>query len=144
MLWQVTLVDDRELDAHYTALSLFVRPDDPDGFDDLAELYLIDDQEELFWRLDPDTWQKSGSGDSWIGSNGLVLPDGAPLPAGEYRLLLRDLAGNPPNSHCSFRPSASRSWSACCRGWRCARGRSGSRAGARPGSSGSTTPRAAT
>ena len=94
VLWQVTLVDDRELDAHYTALSLFIRPNDPDGLDDLAELYLINDQEQLFWRLDPDTWQKSGSGDSWIGSNGLVLPDGAPLPAGEYRLLLRDLGGD--------------------------------------------------
>ena len=93
VLWQVTLVDDRELDAHYTAVSLFIRPNDPDGFDDLAELYLINDAEELLWRLDPDTWQKSVSGDSWIGSNGLVLPDGAPLPAGEYRLLLRDLGG---------------------------------------------------
>jgi hypothetical protein len=93
VLWKVTLVDDRELDAHYTAVSLFIRPNDPDGFDDLAELYLINDAEDLFWRLDPDTWQKSVSGDSWIGSNGLVLPDGAPLPAGEYRLLLRDLGG---------------------------------------------------
>jgi hypothetical protein len=93
VLWQVTLVDDRELDARYTAVSLFIRPNDPDGIDDLAELYLINDLEQLYWRLDPDTWQKSGSGDSWIGSNGLVLPDGSPLPAGEYRLLLRDLGG---------------------------------------------------
>jgi hypothetical protein len=93
VLWQITLVDDRELDARYTALSLFVKPDDPDGFDDLAELYLIDDAGELFWRLDPDNWQKSGSGEPWIGGNGLRLPDGSPFPAGEYRLLLRDLGG---------------------------------------------------
>jgi hypothetical protein len=93
VLWQVTLVDDRELDARYVALSLFVRPDDPDGFDDLAELYLIDDAGELFWRLDPDNWLKSGSGEPWIGGNGLRLPDGSPFPAGEYRLLLRDLGG---------------------------------------------------
>jgi len=93
VLWQVTLVDDREQDARYTALSLFVRPDDPDGIDDLAELYLIDDAGELFWRLDPDNWQKSGAGEPWIGGNGLRLPDGSPFPAGEYRLLLRDLGG---------------------------------------------------
>jgi hypothetical protein len=94
VLWQVTLVDDRELDARYTAVSLFVRPNDPDGIDDLAELYLLNDAEQLFWKLDPDTWQKSGSGEPWIGSNGLSLPDGSPFPPGEYRLLLRDLGGD--------------------------------------------------
>jgi hypothetical protein len=93
VLWQETLVDDREQGARYTSLSLFVKPDDPDGFDDLAELYLIDDAGELFWRLDPDSWQKSGTGEPWIGSGGLGLPDGSPFPAGEYRLLLRDLGG---------------------------------------------------
>jgi hypothetical protein len=93
VLWQVTLVDDRELNARYTALSLFVKAGDPDGFDDLAELYLIDDTGELFWRLEAGSWQKSGSGEPWIGSNGLRLPDGSPFPAGEYRLLLRDLGG---------------------------------------------------
>jgi hypothetical protein len=93
VLWQVTLVDDRELDARYTAVSLFIKPSDPDGFDDLAELYLIHDREELFWRLDADSWQKSGTGEPWIGSNGLGMPDGSPLPAGEYRVLLRDLGG---------------------------------------------------
>jgi hypothetical protein len=93
VLWQVTLVDDREQGARYTLLSLFVKPEDPDGFDDLAELYLIDDAGELFWKLDPDSWQKSGASEPWIGSNGLGLPDGSPFPAGEYRLLLRDLGG---------------------------------------------------
>jgi hypothetical protein len=93
VLWQVTLVDDRELDASYVALSLFIKPSDPDGLDDLAELYLINDAEDLFWRLNPDNWQKSGSGEPWFGSNGLGLPDGSPFPAGEYRLLLRDLGG---------------------------------------------------
>jgi hypothetical protein len=93
VLWQQTLVDDRELGARYTSLSLFVRAADPDGLDDLAELYLIDDAGELFWRLESGSWQKSGSGEPWIGSGGLRLPDGSPFPAGEYRLLLRDLGG---------------------------------------------------
>jgi hypothetical protein len=93
VLWQMTLVDDRELNARYTTLSLFVRAADPDGFDDLAELYLIDDTGEQFWRLEAGSWQKSGSGEPWIGSNGLRLPDGSPFPTGEYRLLLRDLGG---------------------------------------------------
>jgi hypothetical protein len=93
VLWQLTLVEDRELNARYTTLSLFVKAGDPDGFDDLAELYLIDDAGERFWRLEAGSWQKSGSGEPWIGSGGLRLPDGSPFPAGEYRLLLRDLGG---------------------------------------------------
>jgi len=93
VLWQVTLVDDREQDARYAALSLFIKPSDADVFDDLAELYLIHDAGELFWRLGPENWQKSGTGEPWSGSNGLGLPDGSLPPAGEYRVLLRDLGG---------------------------------------------------
>jgi hypothetical protein len=91
--WQVTLVDDRESGQRYTAVSLFVRPNDPDGFDDLSELYLIDDRDQLCWRLGADSWQTSGTAETWIGSNGLGMPDGSPLPAGEYRVLLRDVGG---------------------------------------------------
>ena len=94
VLWQVTLVDDRERDVRYTSVSLFVKPSDPDGFEDLAELYLIHDGEELFWKLGADSWQKSAAADPWIGSNGIGLPDGSPLPAGEYRVLLRDVGGD--------------------------------------------------
>ena len=94
VLWQATLVDDRESGRQYTAVSFFVRPNDPDGFDDLSELYLINDAEELYWKLGADSWQKSGAAETWIGSNGLGMPDGSPLPAGEYRVLLRDVGGD--------------------------------------------------
>jgi hypothetical protein len=92
--WQLNLVEDREQGLIYTALSLFVKPNDPDGIDDLGELFLINDKEELYWTLDSTTWLKSGSGaDTWIGASGIRLPDGSPLPAGEYRILLRDVGG---------------------------------------------------
>jgi hypothetical protein len=92
--WQINLVEDRDQGLVYAALSLFVKPHDPDGIDDLGELYLINDKEELYWALDSTTWLKSGSGaDTWIGANGIRLPDGSPLPAGEYRILLRDVGG---------------------------------------------------
>jgi hypothetical protein len=93
VLWRLTLVDDREQDVRHIALSLFLKPADPDGIDDLSELYLLNDAEELFWRLNPDNWQKSGAGEPWIGGNALGLPDGSPFPAGQYRLLLKDLSG---------------------------------------------------
>ena len=94
VLWEVRIERDRDSGLFFQALSVFVKPHDPDGSDDLEELYLIHDDQELFWRLDADTWVQSGSGqDLWIGSNAFRLPDGSRLPAGEYRILLRDAGG---------------------------------------------------
>lgn len=95
VFWQVNLVEDRERGAVYQSLSLFLRPRDPDGFEDIEEVYLVNDAEELFWRLDAGSWRQSGSGDeTWIGSNAIRLPDGSALPSGEYRVLLRDVGGD--------------------------------------------------
>jgi hypothetical protein len=95
VFWQLNIVDDREQDLSYQTLSLFVRPNDPDGFEDIEDIYLINDEQELFWRLDGESWAQSGSGqDIWIGSNSLKMPDGASFPAGEYRILLRDVGGD--------------------------------------------------
>jgi hypothetical protein len=95
VFWQINLVEDKEQGQVYESLSLFVRPRDPDGFDDIEEVYLINDAEELFWRLDRSSWRRSGSGEeTWIGGNGLRLPDGRAFPGGEYRILLRDVGGD--------------------------------------------------
>ncbi len=91
----MNIVDDREQDLSYQTLSLFVKPNDPDGFEDIEDVYLINDEQELFWRLDGESWVQSGSGqDIWIGSNSLKMPDGASFPAGDYRILLRDVGGD--------------------------------------------------
>jgi len=91
----LNIVDDREQDLSYQTLSLFVKPNDPDGFEDIEDVYLINDEQELFWRLDGESWAQSGSGQEiWIGSNSLKMPDGASFPAGEYRILLRDIGGD--------------------------------------------------
>jgi hypothetical protein len=95
VFWQLNIVDDREQDLSYQTLSLFVKPNDPDGFEDIEDVYLINDEQELFWRLDAESWAQSGSGQQiWIGSNSLKMPDGASFPAGEYRILLRDVGGD--------------------------------------------------
>jgi hypothetical protein len=92
--WQQTLVYEPDRDLAYPALSLFVQVNDPDGLDDLQELYLIGDRQELYWRLDPQTWVQVRQGaETWIGSNTFSLPDRRSVPEGEYRLLLVDLAG---------------------------------------------------
>jgi len=109
VLWEIRLERDRDSGLVSESLSLFVKPNDPDGTEDLEEMFLIQDQEELFWRLDPDSWSQSGSGsDLWIGSNNLRLPDGARFPDGEYRILLRDVSGESAEQSISLRaPSVS-------------------------------------
>jgi hypothetical protein len=95
VFWQLNVVEDLEQNLTYQSLSLFVKPNDPDGFDDIEDLYLINDEQELFWRLDGESWEQSGSeSEIWIGSNSLKMPDGASFPAGEYRILLRDVGGD--------------------------------------------------
>ena len=91
----MNIVQDREQDLSYQTLSLFVKPTDPDGFEDIEDVYLINDEQELYWKLDVDSWAQSGSDQEvWIGSNSLKMPDGASFPAGQYRILLRDVGGD--------------------------------------------------
>jgi hypothetical protein len=93
--WQINIVQDTEQGISYQSLSLFVKPKDPDGFEDIEDVYLINDEQELFWRLDAETWAQSGTGEEvWIGSNSLRMPDGASFPDGLYRILLRDVGGD--------------------------------------------------
>ena len=95
VFWRMNLVEQREQDLTYQSLSLFIKPNDPDGFEDIEEVFLINDEQELFWRLDGESWAQSGSEQEiWIGSNSLQMPDGASFPAGEYRILLRDVGGD--------------------------------------------------
>jgi hypothetical protein len=92
--FQVNAVKDRELDLVSQKLSLFILPNDPDGYEDLDIIYIIHDSDELFWSLKSDEWQKVARGqDTWIGSNSICMPDNSDLPSGRYRILLKDLSG---------------------------------------------------
>ncbi len=94
LYWQLNLVDDREQDLLFYALSVFVQASDSDGVEDLEEIYIIHDDEELFWRLDRETWLTRAEGDvTWVGTNSISLPAGRTLPGGEYRILLTDAGG---------------------------------------------------
>ena len=109
VFWQLNMVEDLEQNLSYQSLSLFVKPNDPDGFEDIEDLYLISDEQELFWRLDVDRWAQSGTDQEiWIGSNSLKMPDGASFPAGEYRILLRDVGGESAEQTIRLQPMSSR------------------------------------
>jgi hypothetical protein len=109
VFWQLNMVEDLEQNLTYQSLSLFVKPNDPDGFEDIEDLYLINDEQELFWRLDVDSWAQSGADpEIWIGSNSLKMPDGASFPPGEYRILLRDVGGDSAEQKIRLQPVSSK------------------------------------
>ncbi|MEW5818329.1 MAG: hypothetical protein AB1798_23440, partial [Spirochaetota bacterium] len=94
VFWQLNLVNDKKSGAAYESLSLFAHTSDEDGFDDLESLYLISDDEELFWKLNADNWIKSErDNEIWVGSNNLQMADYNSIPRKECRLILIDNAG---------------------------------------------------
>lgn len=92
---RVRYVDDRQLEARYEQLELFVLASDVDGFDDLSTLYLVHEEQELWWELDESNWSVVSIGDEqWIGATGFTAPRLGSVPRGRYRVIVEDVAGD--------------------------------------------------
>ncbi|MFZ4615702.1 MAG: hypothetical protein ACOYM2_05805 [Rectinemataceae bacterium] len=79
----------------HESLSVFADVRDPDGIEDLEAIWIINDQAEILWSLDSSTWaSRSVGGDTWLGSADLTMADRGPIPRGQWRLVVADLAGN--------------------------------------------------
>jgi len=75
-------------------LSVFLVASDPDGIEDLSAFYVINDEAELFWKVEQGQWAKAtADGETWIGTNTLSAPAGLAMPGGDYRVVLQDAAG---------------------------------------------------
>ncbi len=91
---QINIFKDRELNLIYQKLSIFIVPYDGDGFEDLSTLYIIHDELELFWALTSEQWEQGEEkGNTWIGSNSIIMPELKDFPKGGYRIVLEDLSG---------------------------------------------------
>jgi hypothetical protein len=78
----------------YESLSAFASIKDDDGIDNISELWVINSQSALAWKLTDLDWVKSSSGsDTWIGASALATPELLALPRGEYRMIAIDAAG---------------------------------------------------
>jgi hypothetical protein len=74
--------------------SFFIIPEDEDGLENLADLYLYHDWEQLRWHLLPEDWVSfEQDGNTWVGSRGIVMPEGESLPRGRYRAVLVNKGG---------------------------------------------------
>ncbi len=94
LFWKRVVFADLRQGRTYETLTLFARVSDADGLDDLDALYVMNDEAQLFWRLTPEVWVVDRSDSStWIGSTALAMPSDEPLPAGVYRVIVQDIAG---------------------------------------------------
>jgi hypothetical protein len=74
--------------------SFFVLPEDDDGIEDLADLYLYHDREGLCWHLTAEDWVVVTNEDqTWIGSRNIAMLDEGALPRGQFRAVLFDKGG---------------------------------------------------
>jgi hypothetical protein len=81
--------------AAYETLGIFLVASDADGLENLSAFYVINDDAELFWKVESGAWATStAEGESWIGSASLSMPGSARLPAGRYRVVLQDVGGS--------------------------------------------------
>ncbi len=92
---RIVYVDDLKTGERSETLGVFLVASDPEGLEDLSAFYVIDDDAELFWKVDHTAWSTSvAEGETWIGVSSLVMPGVAPFPQGTYRVVLQSVGGD--------------------------------------------------
>lgn len=91
---QHTVVSDYGSGMTYDALSLSLRVNDEDGVEDLESLFIMNYEEELYWKFISADWhEEKRNQEVWISLPLLRMPDFSPIPAGKYQINLFDLSG---------------------------------------------------
>jgi hypothetical protein len=74
--------------------SFFIMAEDDDGVENLETLSLYHDLDGLHWDLSFEDWVRlDDQGQTWIGSRAIAMPDNAPLPRGQDRVVLINTGG---------------------------------------------------
>jgi hypothetical protein len=91
---RVIYTQDPSTGVRSESLGVYLVATDPDGIENLDAFYVINDDAELFWKVDKASWVSAiAEGETWIGTASLAMPGSAPLPAGEYRVVLEAAGG---------------------------------------------------
>jgi len=89
----IKMVVYQEEDGTREQYSFFVLPEDEDGVDNLAELFLYHDREQLRWKIESDEWLRSThDGMEWIGTRSIASNERS-LPRGVFRAVLVNKGG---------------------------------------------------
>jgi hypothetical protein len=87
---RVIYVHDSAANSNSETLGVYLVASDPDGMENLSSFYVINDDAQLFWKVDSDAWVTStAEGETWIGTTSLAMPASLPVPAGQYRVVLQ-------------------------------------------------------
>lgn len=91
---RVIYVHDSATNTDSETLGVFLVASDPDGMENLSAFFVINDEAELFWKVDSTSWvTSSAEGETWIGTTSLTMPGATPIPPGVYRVLLQANGG---------------------------------------------------
>jgi hypothetical protein len=91
---RVIYVHDSVSNTSSETLGVFLVASDPDGLENLSAFYVINDEAQLFWKVDSASWvTSSAEGETWIGTTSLGMPGAAPVPPGDYRVVLQANGG---------------------------------------------------
>jgi hypothetical protein len=83
--------------------SFFIIPEDEEGIENLADLYLYHDMEQLRWHIKSEDWiSYVHDGKTWIGSRSITIGEGEILPRGQYRAVLVNKGGEKTERNFSF------------------------------------------
>jgi len=83
--------------------SFFIIPEDEEGIENLADLYLYHDREQLRWQINSEDWVSyTKDGKTWIGSRSIAIGEDEILPRGQYRAVLVNKGGEKSERKFSF------------------------------------------
>ena len=91
----IGLVYYQETDGPQERFTFFVIPEDDDGIENLADLFLYHDREQLRWHISSDEWVRyERDGRTWVGTRSIEMGRaGETLPRGQFRAVLVNLGG---------------------------------------------------
>jgi len=99
----IEMVYYQEKDKPQERFSFFIIPEDEEGIENLADLYLYNDREQLRWHIKSEDWVSYvQDGKTWIGTRSIAIGEDEPLPRGQYRAVLVNKAGEKSERNFSF------------------------------------------
>ena len=92
---RIIYVNDLRTGLRSETLGVYMVASDPDGMENLSAFYVIDDDAQLFWKVDHTAWSTTtAEGETWIGASALTMPATTPFPPGTYRVVLQSVDGD--------------------------------------------------
>jgi len=99
----IELVYYQERDKPQERFSFFIIPEDEEGVENLADLYLYHDREQLRWHIKSEDWVSYvQDGKTWIGTRSIAIGEDETLPRGQYRAVLVNKGGEKSERNFSF------------------------------------------